>query len=90
MSNFFLQPILGFILFYGISFFCRINLDNCVLLVFGVDLLKMKFTISLSELWVINHFLLLVMNIFLFQFEFSSVESMEAFTEYIDPNYCFS
>ena len=75
---------LGVVLFLGISFSCRINLDNRILLISRVDLLKTKFTISLSELRVDHRFLLLEMNIFLFQLEFSSVESTEAFTESTD------
>ena len=55
-----------------------------------VDLLKTKFTISLSELRVDHCFLLLEMNIFLFQLEFSSVESTEAFTESTDQANCFA
>ena len=58
---------LGFVHFLGVFFLCRINLDNCVLLVSFVDLLKTKFTISLSEFCVDHRFLLLEMNIFLFQ-----------------------
>ena len=54
----FRSQFLGFILL-SVSFFCRINLDNHVLLVSCVDLLKTKFTISLSELWVDHCFLLL-------------------------------
>ena len=63
----------------------RINLDNHVLLVSGVDLLKTKFTIYLCEFRVDHRFLLLEMNIFLFQPEFSFVESTEAFTKSTDP-----
>ena len=58
MSKFILKPIFGFSLLLGVSL-CRINLDNCVLLVSCVELLKMKFTISLSELRVNHCFLLL-------------------------------
>ena len=50
---------LGFILLLDVSFLCRINLDNRVLLVFWVDLLKTKFSISLSEPRVDLRFLLL-------------------------------
>ena len=49
---------LGFIIL-GVSFLCRINLDNHVFLVSFVDLLKTKFTISLRELRVDHRFLLL-------------------------------
>ena len=55
----FWSQFLEFILLLGVSFLCRINLDNRVLLVSGVDLLKTKFTISLSELRVDHRFLLL-------------------------------
>ena len=72
------------------SFLSKINLDNRVLLVSCVDLLKTEFTISLSELQVDHPSLYLEMNIFLLQFEFSSVESTEAFTESTDPANCFS
>ena len=72
---------LGFVLFLGVSFSCRINLDNRVLQVFCIDLLKTKFIISLSEFRVDHRFLLLEMNIFLFQLKFSFAESTEAFTE---------
>ena len=41
----------------GISL-CKINLDNHVLLVSCVDLLKTKFSVSLSELRVDKRFLL--------------------------------
>ena len=70
----------------GVSFLCRINQDNRVLLVFSVDLLKTKFTISLSKLQVDHRFLLLEMNIFLFQLRFSSVEPREAFTTFSDQS----
>ena len=53
-------------------------------------MLKTKFTISLCELRVDNRFLLLEMNIFLFQLEFSSVKSTEAFTESSDSANSFS
>ena len=52
---------------------CRINLDNRVLLVFCVDLLKTKFSISLSELQVDHRFLLLN-EYLLFRLKFSSVK----------------
>ena len=51
-----------------------------------VDLLKTKFIISLSVLRVDYRFLLLEINIFLFQLEFSSVEPTEAFTTSSDPD----
>ena len=54
----FRSQFLGFILLLSVSFLCRINLDNRVLLVSCVDLLKTKFTISLSELRVDHRFLL--------------------------------
>ena len=81
-----------FILLLCVSFLCRINLDNHVLLVSCIDLLKTKFTISLSELRVDHRFLLLEMNIFFFQREFSSVGSTEAFIESTDrePTLLFS
>ena len=60
-------------------------MDNRVLLVPGEDLLKTKFTISLSELRVDHRF----DEYLLFQPEFSSVESTEAFTESTDPANCF-
>ena len=69
--------------FLSVSFLCRINLDNRVLLVSCVDLLKTKFTISFSELRVDHRLFLLEMNIFLFQLDFS-VESTGAFTESTD------
>ena len=90
MSKFFLKPIFRVCSFLGVSFLCRIILDNRVLQVSSVDLLKTKFTISLSELRVDHRFLLQEMNIFLFQHEFSSVVSTEAFTESTDPANCFS
>ena len=68
----FLSLVFGFVLFLDVSFLCRINLDNYVLLVFCVDLLKTKFTISLSEFWVDHRFLLLEMNIFCFISNFLS------------------
>ena len=70
--------------FSGLFFFlCRINLDNRVLQVSCVDLLKTKFTISLSELPVDYRFLLLD-EYLSFQLEFSSVEFTEAFTTFSD------
>ena len=90
MSKFFLKPIFGVFSLLGVSFLCRINLDNHVLLFSCVNLLKMKFTISLSELRIDHHFLLLDMNIFLFQLDFSSVYSTEAFTESTDSANYFS
>ena len=48
--NFFLKPVFKVCSFLGVFFLCGINPDNYVLLVSSVDLLKMKFTISLSEL----------------------------------------
>ena len=84
MSKFILKPIFRVCSFLSVSFLCRINLDNPILLVSCVDLLKTKFTISLSELRVDHCFLLLGMNIFRFQREFSSVESTEVFTESTD------
>ena len=57
LSSFWSQ-FLGFI-HLGVSFLCRVDLDNHVLLVSRVDLLKMKFTISLSELRVDDRFFLL-------------------------------
>ena len=86
MSKFILKPILRGFLFLGVPFFCRINLDNHAFLVSRVDLLKTKFTISLSELPVDYRFLLLEMNICLFQLKFSSVVSTEAFTESTNRN----
>ena len=80
MSKFLLKPLF-MICSFSRRLFCRINRDNRVLLVSCVDLLKMKFTISLNELRVDHRFLLLEMNIFLFQLEFSSTE---AFTESTD------
>ena len=59
MSKFILKPIFKVFLLFGVSFWCRINLDNCALLVCCVDWMKMKFTISLSELWIDHFFLLL-------------------------------
>ena len=76
--------------FLGVSFLCTINLDNRVLHASSVELLKTKFTISLSELQVDQRFLLVEMNIFLFQLEFSSVESKEIFTKFTDPANRFS
>ena len=69
----FRSQFLVFILL-GVSL-CRINLDNCVLLVSCVDLLKTKFTISLSELRE-NHCFLLLDEYLLFQLKFSSVEPL--------------
>ena len=80
----FLNRFLGFILHLSVSFLCRINLDNRVLLVSSVDSLKTKLTISLSVPRIDNRSLFLEMNILLFQLEFSSVGSTEAFTEFID------
>ena len=71
---------MGFIILLGVSFLCRINLDNNILLVSYVDLLKTKFTISLSEPSCRLPFPPLEMKIFLFQLKFSSVEPTEAFT----------
>ena len=87
MSKFFLMPIFRVILFLCVSFFCRINMDNRVLLVSCIDLLKTKFTISLSDLQIDHRFLSFEMNIILFQLEFSSVEFTEAFTESTDRAY---
>ena len=82
MSKFFLKPIFRVCSLLGISFLCRINLDNRVLLVSFVELLKTKFTVSLSELRV-DHRLLLLDEYFLFQLEFSSVEPTKAFTTFL-------
>ena len=82
--KFFLKPIFMVCSFLNVSFLCRINLDNRVLLISCVDFLKTKFTISLSEPWVDHSILLLEMNIFQFQLKFSSVESMEAFNKSTD------
>ena len=60
---------------------CRINLENRVL-VSCVNLLKTKFTISLSELRVEHRFLLL--DEYLFQLGISSLEPTEAFTPFSD------
>ena len=84
MSKFLSKCVLGFVLFLDVFFLSRIHLEKHVLLVSCLDLLKTKFTISVSELRVGHRFLLLEMNIFLFQLEFSTVESTEAFTEYTD------
>ena len=89
MSKFILKPIFRVFFFLLGVFLCRINLDNRILLVSCVDLLKMKFTISQSELRVDHRFLLLEMNIFLFQLEISSAESTEVFTESTDNANCF-
>ena len=83
------MPVFRVCSFLGASPFCRINLDNHVLLVSYVDLLKTEFTISLSVLRVDHRFPLLEMNIFLFQLEFSSFESTEAFTKSSDTDNCF-
>ena len=79
----FWSPFLGFVLFLGVSF-CRINLDNRVILVSCVELLKTKFNISFCEFRVDHCFLHLVMIIFLLHLEFFVVESTEAFTESTD------
>ena len=76
-----LKPIFRVCFLLGVSF----NLDNRILLVSRVDLLKTKFIISLRELRVDHCFLLQEKNIFLFRLEFSSIESTEAFTESTDP-----
>ena len=55
----FRSQFLGFILLLGSSFLSRINLDNCVLLVSCVELLRRKFTLSLSKNQVDHCFLLL-------------------------------
>ena len=81
----FISQFLGFILLLSVSFLCRINLDNHVLLVFCVDLLKTKFTISLSKLRV-EHYFLLLDEYLLFQLKFSSVKSLEAFTTSYDQS----
>ena len=73
-----LKPVFRVYSFLGVSFLCRINLDNRVLLVSCVDLLKTKFTISLSEL-LIDHRFFLLDEYLLFQLEFSSVGPTEAF-----------
>ena len=69
---------------------CKINLDSYILLVSCIDLLKTKFSSSLSEIRINHHFLLLEMNIFLFQLEFFCAESTESFTESADPAKSFS
>ena len=76
--------------FSCVSFSCWIILDKRVLLVSCVELLKTKFTTSFRELRVDHRFLLLEMNIFQFQLEFSSVEPTEAFTESTDSANRFS
>ena len=54
MSKFILKSIFRVYSFLGVSFLCRIDLlASCI------DLLKTKFTISLSELRVDHRFLLL-------------------------------
>ena len=55
-QSLFRSQFLRFILLLGVSL-CRINLDNRVLLVFCVDLMKTKFIISLSELRINLRFL---------------------------------
>ena len=70
---------------YKVIYLKRNEIYDRVLLVSCIDLLKTKFTISLSELRGDHRFLLLQVNIFLFQLKFSSVESMEAFTESTEP-----
>ena len=89
MSKLFLKPIFRVCSILSVTFLSRINLDDRVL-VSCVDLLKTKFTIALGELRVDYRSLLQEMNIFLFQQEFSSVESTEAFTKSIDPTNSFS
>ena len=59
MSKLIFKPIFRVYYFLGVSFLSKINLDNRVRLVAWVDLLKTKFTISLSEFRVENRFLLL-------------------------------
>ena len=86
----FWKPIFRVCSFLDVLFLCRINMDNRILLVSFVNLSKTTFTISLSELRVEHGFVLLEMNIFLFQLEFSTVESTKAFTESTDPTNCFS
>ena len=90
MSKFHLKPV-----FRVCSFSWRLLLvynqpGNRVFLVSCVDFLKTKLTIFLSELRVDHRFILLGMNIFLFQLEFSSDESTEAFTESTNPANSFS
>ena len=89
MSKFFLKSVFTVCSFLSVSFSYRINLDNCFL-VSCVDLLKTKSSISVSKLWVDHCFVRLEMNIFLFQLEFSSFESTEAFTKSSDQAKCFS
>ena len=79
MSKFFLSQFLGFILFSVSFFLCRINLENRVLLVSYVELLRTELTISLSELRVDRQFLPIDENLS-FHLEFSSVEPTEVFT----------
>ena len=50
MSKYFWSQFSRFVLFLDVSFFSRIKLDSYILLVFCVDLLKMKLTISFNEL----------------------------------------
>ena len=59
MPKFFLKHVFSVYSFLGVSFLCKIDMDNRVLLVSCVDFLKMKFTISLCELRVYHRFLLL-------------------------------
>ena len=84
MSKFILKPIFRIYTSFRHLLLLLNNLDNHVLQVSCVDLLKMKFTVSLSELRVDPNFFLLEMNIFLFQLKFSFVESTEAFTKSTD------
>ena len=86
MSKFYFKPVFRVCSFLDVIFLRRINMNNHVLLVSCVDFLKTKFTFSISELRVDHRFLLLEMNIFLFQLEFSSVESTEALTTFSDPS----
>ena len=65
-------------------------MDHRVVLVSDVDLLKTKFIISFSETSSRPPLPPLEMNIFLFELEFSSVESTEAFTESTDQTNSFS
>ena len=74
---------LGFILLLGVSL-CRINQDNRVLQVSCGDLLKTKFTISLSELQVDNWFPHL--DDISFVSTRSSVEPTGAFTTFSDQS----
>ena len=86
MSKFILKRVFRVYFFLGASLLCRINLDNRILLVSCEDLLKTKFTISSSR----PPFPPLEMNAFLFQLEFSSVETTGAFTSSSHPSYRFS